>query len=654
MFFIPVSIAGEKCDAGEIADTILTYHKTCGFKRFALIMPGKGWRSISYPPRQYFEEKAELISQIKKLLPPEIRCGWWHTLTLKSGPTPGYQRIVRLNGTEAPFSTCPLDENFRNRFAGDVAYVLQKAHPDFFITEDDLSLNCHGGPGCFCKRHLEEFARREGRYYSREELESLFTAQAAESRELLRRWQDLSRDTLVLFARTIREEADKLTPEIPMGFMNPGICLKDGNCAESVARAFAGKKHIPFVRFHGTFYGGEQIADIPESLLHGIYSKEHIKGEFHFLHESDCYPHTRFFTSGGCMRALMSAIYSCGYDGSIFFPRSCTDFPEETAYISMYIKERERFNALHKCVKGCRLQGAKLHYDPFESCNFPQCRPEWLRVLFNFGIPFTTRDEADMVFVSGEQLRFMPDKELRKLLSGNIFLDGDAARVLTERNLTELTGVAVREGLLQGNARFDLGSKEIINDDFCPDLKGRTMARADMYCPRGTGFLHKLEICDPACEEVTRIVSSRNEYAAPGMTFFRNAAGGNVVTYATALEKHFGQSLFNYRRQALLQELLIRCGARFPMVRKAAKVFLIANEPQIPGDFKAFFTFINLAVDPLEEVSLYLPEHLRSFSEIRIMDRSGEWQQLPFEKTNDGVVLKTLFNYTDPVYITLA
>ena len=267
---VPVALEGDHKDARSIADSILYQYNTFGFKRFCLSMPRGGWRSVSYPPREHFAEKADLFLQVKSLLPPEISCGWWHTLVLKSGPTPGYTRIVRFNGTEAPFSTCPLDPEYRKRFAEDAAFVLAKAHPDFFITEDDFGISCHGGMGCFCKHHLEEFARREGRYYSREELELLFTEKKVESRELLRRWQKLSCDSLALFAAAIREEADKLTPEIPMGIMDPGSSEKDGNSTESAARAIAGKNHIPFARFHGTFYCGERIPDIPGVLLHAL------------------------------------------------------------------------------------------------------------------------------------------------------------------------------------------------------------------------------------------------------------------------------------------------------------------------------------------------------------------------------------------------
>ena len=318
----------------------------------------------------------------------------------------------------------------------------------------------------------------------------------------------------------------------------------------------------------------------------------------------------------------------------------------------MFARERARFNAVRKSVEGCTLQGARLFWDVFESCNFPGYKAEWLKVFSAFGIPYTTREEGDILFVSGEQMRFWPDEKIREALSHTLFLDGDAARVLTERGFSEFTGVRVSEGLLQGAACFDLEAREVIDDKFCPELKGRKMNRADMYCPKGTGFLYKVEITDPGCEEVTRIVDCKQAYNAPGMTFFRNSLEGTVVIYATALTNHFGSSLFNYRRQALLQDLLVKCGARFPMVKGAPKVWCIANKPQSEKDFSLFVTCTNLGIDPLDEVILYLPENERQFKACRILDQEGKWQALPFERTADGVRLKTALNYTEPVYIS--
>ena len=161
---IPVYLIPDRNAVAETASCILEQNRRYGFTRFALFMPGKGWRSVSYPPHGFFLEMAEIFREVRNRLPEHISCGWWHTLVLKSGPTPGLTRVVRADGTEAPFSTCPLDPEYRRRFGEDVTAVLKICRPDFLLTEDDFALNCHGGPGCFCRRHLEEFAKREGRF----------------------------------------------------------------------------------------------------------------------------------------------------------------------------------------------------------------------------------------------------------------------------------------------------------------------------------------------------------------------------------------------------------------------------------------------------------------------------------------------------------
>lgn len=651
---IPVSLESDWKSCEETAAAIMEQYRLYGFTNFALAMPDKGWRSRHYPPESFFAGQAEKLLKVKKLLPPFIRCGWWHTLILKSGPTPGLTRIMRLNGTESPFSTCPLDPEYRRRFAKDVATVLKTAKPAFMITEDDFSLNCHGGPGCYCKHHLEAFAKKEGRYYSREELEKLFTQTPEQSRELLRRYQESLKDSLVQFASAIREAADAVAPEIPIGFMQPGNHAKDGNSAEAVARALAGKNHTPFIRFNGTFYGGESIPGIPSRLFNCLYYKQHIKGPMKFLHESDTYPHTRFFTSSCSMRVLMAGVYSMGYAGSTFQTQQILDDPnEEKAFGKMFAAERKRFNSLHKQAAGGSVQGVKLHHDPFEAANFPKNGPDWALPLSYMSIPYTT-DKSDVAFISGNQLRYADDKTIKDYLSKGLFLDGLAAKVLCERGYGKYLGVRVAdEPLIQGNDKFDLEAREIIRTEFLTGRKGRNMPRGDVFSPYGNGTVHKLEITDSKCETVTDIVNSMKEVMAPGMTRFANALGGKVVVYATDVSGNASHSLFNYRRQALLQDLIVWCSDSIVFARHEPRIFLIVNSFPEKSGKTGLITCISLGADPLDKLELHLPAKWRKGCSFKIMDHAGRWQKAPVEMTADGVIINSQICYTQPVYLLI-
>ena len=146
------------------------------------------------------QEMGALFGEIKNELSGEgIHCGWWYTLTIKSSPVPEWQRIVRGDGSQLAFATCPLDPEYRRRFAENAAVFAKIGKPEFIITEDDYGL--HGG--CFCKRHLAEFSRREGREWTREALVKAMEGDSPEAQALTQRWCDLKRETLADFAAEI-------------------------------------------------------------------------------------------------------------------------------------------------------------------------------------------------------------------------------------------------------------------------------------------------------------------------------------------------------------------------------------------------------------------------------------------------------------------
>ena len=180
------------------------------------------------------------------------------------------------------------------------------AKPAFVFLEDDYSVVASAKTyGCFCKYHLEEFTRREGKAYTREELVGIFEQKTPESFELLKRWRKLTVDSMVSISEAVRKEVDKRTPEIPYGSMQPGSCDTEGDVTERVAVALAGLNHIPFSRIHGTKYCDMESGKIlPQYLYHPIYSKEHIKNDFCFYHESDTFPH----------EILYACFQNAGYD----------------------------------------------------------------------------------------------------------------------------------------------------------------------------------------------------------------------------------------------------------------------------------------------------------------------------------------------------
>lgn len=652
---IPVALELDWPTADSIVSDILEQYRENGFKRFALAAPCGGWRSVGYPPQEKFREFAELFVQVKnRLVPHGISCGWWNTLTIKSGPSDEFIRMTRADGTQTPFSNCPLDPHFRKRFAEDIALFARIAKPAFIITEDDYSVNASGF-GCFCKYHLAEFAKREGRRYTREELTTLFAEETQESYALLRRWRELMRDSLVGLSEAVRREVDKESPEIPIGYMQSGACDMDGDCTEAVSRALAGENHTPFSRFYGAFYNGGRNADIPGMLYHALYTKEHIKGDFVFYHESDTFPHTRFFTSGKQMTAIMGIAYSYGFDGSTFQTQQLLDDAnEEKAYGKAYAAERRRFNVLHCAAKQCRMQGVEIDYDPFWNTvekGFGR-NPLWTECISQFGIPHITHDSA-VAFWDVRQAKHADNETVMRRLSKGLFLDGDAAKALCERGYGRYLGVEVGEDAAPVPLCYDLGAREVICPPFDRYSKGKDMPIAHMFANGGNGILRRLTVTDPKCEIISEACTFQKVPITPAMTRFENELGGRIVVMGMTLAGNRSQSLYNYRRQKLMQELLVWCADEYVFVRDEPSVFPVVNEAVSPEKCgcAAILTLVNLADDEPKCISLHLPPEWRAYTDYAWLDRDGEWQKLCFEQMADGIRIQKRLEYLSPLVI---
>lgn len=635
---VPVSMEAGKSEKEKLLSLLRELHEKYRFTLFGLHFPGKGWRSSPEAPSEaYFLKNAKLFREICDELAPEgIHCGWWNTLTVKTASVPAWQKIVRANGEPYGFASCPLDPEYRRWLVDSMAFFAKEGKPEFIMTEDDYGL--HGG--CFCERHLAEFSRREGRTWTREDLVHAMGDDSPEARALHQRWCRLKRDTLSDFAADIRAAVDVETPEIPIGTCQSGSWGGDGDATEAVTRAFAGSKHRPFSRLYGTFYAGEDIPNIPERLLHPLYYKQYLPDDFICLHESDTYPHTRFYSSAATMRIMMSTVYSQGFDGSVF---QAGYLHKDRAYAKMHSQELDRFQAMHDASKRCTVRGVNLPYVP--GFYLPS---DWTRCVSHFGIPYTTI-EAPVTFLSGKLVYHLSDEILNNLFKKGLFLDGDAADALQKRGFGELMGCDVGPNAVSGVEKFDLEGYEQIMDGFLPGNPDRTVPRAGTYSPGGDGNSFDLIPHDGA-EIITKILTWKKRELGVGMIRFVNRLGGRIVVMGMGTAGNFSSALFHYQRQKLIQEELVWCGADVVFVKNEPRVFVVMNEANEPADagFSGMLTITNLNPDELDGLTLHLPAAWRKTGTLKRLDQHGTWQTQPFEKTPDGIRIPAVFEYARP------
>jgi len=646
---VPVKLS----DPRTCTETLAWLNRAFGFRRFSLYGLSKSLRALHYPAREEYIAAARQFAEIREWAKPRgLSCGWTCMLTVKSGPS-GFTPIIRNDGSPNPFASCPLDGGFAGRLAEDIALFASVAHPDFIFMEDDFSVSA--ADGCFCEAHLAEFARRTGRVFRREEVLPLLSSDDPAAVEIHRKWRTLKQDTLVSLAEKIRAAVDREHPEIPIGIMQSGGDDKDGCSAEALARALAGKNHTPFVRLFGTFYCGFRTKQLPRTLFHSLWCTENLPKDILCYHETDTYPHTRYYTSGKQAKAMLAAVLSYGMSGSVFWAAQTYDTPyEENAYGKVYAAEQKRFAALASLAAQCRVSGVELGFDPFYNSLKGDSTPGWTDCLGRFGIPFTA-GESSVAFWDARQAKYCDDETVLRYLAKGLFLDGEAAKILCERGFGKYLGVSAGEAILKSRPRLvhSLGASEVICEEFAAEGEGRKMPCAHAYCPAGNGQWIELTPTDDACQTVTCGQDYQGDTIAPTMTYYENALGGKVAVMSLTVRGNPSQALFNYRRQRLLQRLTARMADEYPFVREAPDVYMIALEPCGGAEFLALLTLINLCDDDAENVLIYLPPKLRGAKQFMTISRDGTPEELAVRQDGDGIQLLSPLRYCEPVYVII-
>ncbi len=427
-----------------------------GLRRFLLTAPMEEVRLSGFPSAQVYQDIGELVHYVKtELAPYGIQVGWWCAPSLRSGFSPSFQYITDLDGTVSEQTPCPLCPEFSRMFSDNVALAVDVGRPFMVQFEDDYELSWQPPLvrfGCFCPNHLAAFAKRRNRLYAREALLEIFKQVTPESIRLRRAWAELSRDSLVELALLIRTKIDVVAPATRVSLCQSGMSDFDGDFTQAVARAFAGSTR-PAVRLYGSSYSSDDAVSLPDNMFHALYSRQHLPDDFEFFHESDTYPHTRFFMSAAKIRSLMTTAFAYGFDDSLFYATQYLDDPaEEKGYLTMFRDEVKRFAALKEAVKGTVVSGCEIihrpfgHiYNPYKGGNPGVPFNEWVRVAGRFGIPCTSGN-GTVKLVSGNLAAALSDHEIEELLRGGLFLDGEAAHVLSQKGWGDWLGTQAAPG----------------------------------------------------------------------------------------------------------------------------------------------------------------------------------------------------------------
>ncbi len=203
--------------------------------------------------------------------------------------------------------------------------------------------------------------------------------------------------------------------------------------------------------------------------------------------------------------------------------------------------------------------------------------------------------------------------------------------------------------------KYDLAAREVFVPPFDRFSKGKHMPSPHMFANGHNGIPRRLYVTDPAVEVITQEISFERKPVSPLMTRFENKLGGRIVVMGMTLTDNRSQSLFNYRRQRLFQELLKWCADEYVFVKNDPDVFTIMNVADKPDEkgFRCLLTLTNLCDDTLDKVCVHLPVALQDTAKVLKLDENGEWTDAQYVKTDDGIDITETLEYCDPMYLKI-
>jgi len=319
--YVPVKWTGEAL--GEQVKTLRRLHDDYGFKRFVLIGPFQRDEFGGATLRDY-EQLGESIAWARRQLADlaDVELGWWLVPTLRAGGGKLGQPIMNSDGTSSA-GNCPLSPDFAADLQAKVAACVKRGKPRIVFIEDDYTLCNNPGQtrmrGCFCPLHLKAFAARVGKAYTGVQVAALYDNPTEANRPLREAFAFVCRDSLATLADAVRKAIDGVDPTVRVCLCQSGCCDLDGDDTEAVARAFAGGTR-PMVRIRGASYMNESsAASLPGTTAHLFWSAQHLPSDIELIHETDPYPHTRFYASTYFLGSELCAALMAGAQGSYYY-----------------------------------------------------------------------------------------------------------------------------------------------------------------------------------------------------------------------------------------------------------------------------------------------------------------------------------------------
>lgn len=534
----------------------------------------------------------------------------------------GWENLVDHTGKESLGCGCPLGKKFREH-AGQRLRIWAETEPDVIWIDDDLRIHNHGTPVfaeldgkghytdyyCFCDEHLRRFNELRGTHFDRETLVKEITKPGAVSETRIAYLTFLG-ETMAETADWIRRTVQDISPNTRLAQMTsvPDTHAAEGRDWNSFLSSLCGK-YPPMIRAHfGPYMEGNprDFVNCYRMLAQTMTQlRETYAGPVEYCPEVE---NTRFTTwakssAATAYQLTMSAFLGCSDITLSLYDLDGGSFADEPLYGKMLKEEKPFLDKLVSLDLGsCRGDGVIIPtsgksgktYRMRECDGYSALGGDTRYIekyLLKAGIPCHYLTPSDMngdgvVALDPYSAGFLSDEELRKILCGNVLLDGGAAEVLCNR------GFADQIGLCGMEKQRIVVNAEVINTFTRAD---GTYIRVPSRIPVNSWY--KTTPADGA--EILSVFLTPDGNKHPGMTYFENSLGGRIALYPAC--KAWGDGFFTHYRVKFFKDVLSRLCPTIPRIDCHGYTLAAVKEK---GSDERYYFVGNLSTDILTSITI--------------------------------------------------
>lgn len=614
------------------------------------------------PDFYYVPDTPEYAAQVQKQMLPYIKRlrehGIGYQLNFQNlvGATLGgvdfsqenkWENLVDYKGRTSKGCGCFIGKKFRKNSEKRLK-IWAETKPDIIWIDDDFRLFNHGTPTfavlegeprymdfyCFCDEHIARFNKEECACYTRETLvaDMLKEGISATRKKYLRFLGNTINET----AKWIEQTIHAISPETRIAQMTawPDAHAAEGREWAKFLPALCGE-FTPITRPH---FGPYQER-VPSDFVICYIMLDHIIAEIRetYSHKVEYCPeieNTRFTVwaksaAATSFQLALSAFMGCKDITLSLYDLEGGAFFDEPRYEEMLIKERAFLDKLVKLqlgngdnlgLKVLTSENSAIMYNLRKNGSFSELSGENRSVenyLLAMGIPccFTSSVETvgrDVFVLDSFSASFLTEKQLHKILSCNVFMDGGAAEVLVQRGLGQEIGIS-----------NITKQKIIVNVEIIKRMKriDGTYIRIPLRTPEECWY----SLSTTTGTEILSTFSTPDGLVFPGMVQYKNTYGGHIVVYPVV--NQWGDGFFTHHRVTFFKEVFAKMNPALPRIDVANKSLAVVKKQ---GD-KTYYFYSNLSTDTICEIKIngiVIKEILKTYQVVVFEEQNGFFKKI--------------------------